>query len=57
MVFVYVSSGLRDEKTISRHIISVADPSHEQIKELLLTPLKEKSINNLSRFIGQTAIR
>ena len=44
MVFVYVSSGLRDEKTVSRHIISVADSSHEQIKRLLLAPLKEKAL-------------
>ena len=40
----YVSWGLRGEKTISRHTISVADSLREQIKELLLTPLKEKTL-------------
>ena len=39
----YVSLGLRSERTISPHTISVADSSCEQIKELLLTPLKEKA--------------
>ena len=35
---------LRGEKSISRHVVSFADASHEQIKELLSIPLKEHSL-------------
>ncbi len=39
-----VNELLRGEKTISRHIISLADASRDQIKELLSISLKDHSL-------------
>ncbi len=39
-----VNDLLRGEKTISRHVISLADASRDQIKEFLSIPLKDHSL-------------